>query len=232
MGLNKDLPLEQQLQTARADAELTLEQLHFVQEELEVYFLKSQDLEKQLQAITATSQQLEALSKDRDALVAECERQKSVAAKDVKKAKEVRKERDELRKRLEAISKDRDALAAEYEKQKSVAQKALKEAQAADNKRELVQKTHDQVVLECEKISSQVKQKSNLLDTAQRMLDGQARYLEDLSIKEELAEQAMDELRLLKREIFHYIQHSRPAKGLKPEQVSRLIELVKKPVTS
>jgi hypothetical protein len=40
--------LEQQLQAAREEAELTLEQLHLVQEELEVYFLRSEDLQTQL----------------------------------------------------------------------------------------------------------------------------------------------------------------------------------------
>lgn len=51
-------------------------------------------------------------------------------------------------------------------------------------------------------------------------------------LKEEQAEQAVDELRLLKEEINHYIQHSRPISTLKPEQIQRLIELVKKPAVS
>lgn len=42
--------LEQQLQAARDEAELTLEQLHLVQEELEVYFLRCEDLQTQLNA--------------------------------------------------------------------------------------------------------------------------------------------------------------------------------------
>jgi hypothetical protein len=42
--------LERQLQEAREEAELTLEQLHLVQEELEVYFLRCEELEAQLQA--------------------------------------------------------------------------------------------------------------------------------------------------------------------------------------
>jgi hypothetical protein len=40
--------LDQQLQAAREEAHLTLEQLHRVQEELEVYFLIAQDHEEQL----------------------------------------------------------------------------------------------------------------------------------------------------------------------------------------
>jgi hypothetical protein len=42
--------LERQLQEAREEADLTLEQLHLVQEELEVYFLRCEELETQLQA--------------------------------------------------------------------------------------------------------------------------------------------------------------------------------------
>ena len=65
------------------------------------------------------------------------------------------------------------------------------------------------------------------MKTAQRMLEGQARYLEDLSRKEEQADQAIDELRMLKREILHYIHHSRPNPSLDPQKIQRLIELAK-----
>ena len=41
--------LEQQLREAREEAELTLEQLHLVQEELEHYFLAHQEAETKLQ---------------------------------------------------------------------------------------------------------------------------------------------------------------------------------------
>ena len=177
-------------------------------------------------------QQLEALSKDRDAVVAECEKQKSAAQQGAKEVKSAQKERDVLRKQLEALSKERDAAAAECEKQKAAAEKSLKEAEEAQMQRDLAQKARDQVVLERDEILTQAQQNSDLLKTAQRMLDGQARYLEDLSLKEEQAERAIDELRLLKQEIFHYIQNSRPARSLKTEHVSRLIELVKMPDSS
>jgi len=42
--------LQRQLQEAREEADLTLEQLHLVQEELEVYFLRCEELETQLKA--------------------------------------------------------------------------------------------------------------------------------------------------------------------------------------
>ncbi len=47
--------LERQLQEAREEAQLTLEQLHLVQEELEVYFLRCEELESQLQAGSGTA---------------------------------------------------------------------------------------------------------------------------------------------------------------------------------
>jgi hypothetical protein len=72
---------------------------------------------------------------------------------------------------------------------------------------------------------------SSLLQTAQQMLSGQARYLEDLSLKEERAEQAVDELENLKREMLYYIQYSKPTRNLDPLRVQRLIELAKKTVS-
>ena len=151
--------LEQQLQAAREEAELTLEQLHLVQEELEVYFLKAQDLEEQLNAAGVSNT-----------------------------------ERDAATKQVESLSKERDKLKAERDQQ-----------------------------------AEEAEQQSELLRTAQRMLEGQARYLEDLSLKEEQAAQAVDQLRLLKQEIRYYIQHSRPNSRLNPDQIQRLIDLVKNP---
>ena len=53
--------LEAQLQQAREEAELTLEQLHLVQEELEHYFLAHQEAEAQLQRYRQEQQRAEAL---------------------------------------------------------------------------------------------------------------------------------------------------------------------------
>ena len=53
--------LEQQLQKAREEAELTLEQLHLVQEELEHYFLAHQEAEAKLQRYQQEQQRAEAL---------------------------------------------------------------------------------------------------------------------------------------------------------------------------
>lgn len=53
--------LEQQLREAREEAELTLEQLHLVQEELEHYFLANQEAEAKLQRYQQEQQRAEAL---------------------------------------------------------------------------------------------------------------------------------------------------------------------------
>jgi hypothetical protein len=53
--------LEQQLKEAREEAELTLEQLHLVQEELEHYFLAHQEAEAKLQRYQQEQQRAEAL---------------------------------------------------------------------------------------------------------------------------------------------------------------------------
>lgn len=53
--------LEQQVQEAREEADLTLEQLHLVQEELEHYFLAHQEAEAKLQRYQQEQQRAEAL---------------------------------------------------------------------------------------------------------------------------------------------------------------------------
>jgi chromosome segregation ATPase len=68
-----------------------------------------------------------------------------------------------------------------------------------------------------------------LLRTAQSMLEGQARYLEDVSHREEQAAQALDRLRLLEAEIRYYIRHSKPLASLDPQRINRLIQLAKQP---
>ena len=68
-----------------------------------------------------------------------------------------------------------------------------------------------------------------LLATAQSMLEGQARYLEDVSHREEQAAQALDRLRLLEAEIRYYIRHSKPLASLDPQRINRLIQLAKQP---
>jgi len=56
-----DQDLREQLQSARQEAELTLEQLHRVQEELEHYFLAHQEAETLLQRYRQQQQRAESL---------------------------------------------------------------------------------------------------------------------------------------------------------------------------
>ncbi len=217
--------LEQQLQAAREEAELTLEQLHLVQEELEVYFLKAQDLEEQLKTAGDSAAERDAATKQVAALTKERDQHKVAADKATAEAKEAAKQRDAATKQVDALTKERD-------QHKVAADKAAAEAKEAAKQRDAATKARDKAVTERGELFAQAEQNGDLLKTAQRMLDGQARYLEDLSLKEEQAEQAVDELRLLKEEIRHYIQHSRPSSTLKPEQIQRLIELVKNPAVS
>ena len=72
-------------------------------------------------------------------------------------------------------------------------------------------------------------EEQQLLSTAQAMLEGQARYLENVSLREEKAAQALDRLRLLEAEIHYYLRHSKPLASLDPQKINRLIQLAKQP---
>ena len=76
-------------------------------------------------------------------------------------------------------------------------------------------------------VIQQAEHNATLLSTAQRMLEGQARYLENVSSREEQAAQALDRIRLLEAEILYYIQHSKPLASLDPARINRLIQLAK-----
>jgi hypothetical protein len=78
-------------------------------------------------------------------------------------------------------------------------------------------------------LQAQRHEEQRLLSTAQTMLEGQARYLEDVSLREEQAAQAMDRLRLLEAEILYYIRNSQPQPNLDRQRISRLIELARQP---
>ena len=91
----------------------------------------------------------------------------------------------------------------------------------------LAQRTQTQA--ELERLQGQRDEEQQLLRTAQTMLEGQARYLEDVSLREERAAQAIDRLRLLEAEILHYLRNSKPMPSLDPGRIKRLIELSKQP---
>lgn len=148
--------LQQHLEEARDEAELNLLQLQQVQEELEFYFLRCQELDRQLQ-----------------------------------------------------------------EQQVAPSPEA-----SADSE---LQAVMDSSLAQLQQLQEQRQQEQQLLSTAQTMLEGQARYLEDVSLREERAAQAIDRLRLLEGEILYYLQHSKPLPSLDPQQINRLVQLAKQP---
>lgn len=164
--------LQQQLEEARDEAELNLLQLQQVQEELEFYFLRCQELDRQLEEQRQAAAQA--------AVVADPDPPPAPPAADPAE--------------LAAL---RDQLAG---------------AQA-----------------ELQALQAQRLEEQRLLGTAQTMLEGQARYLEDVSLREEQAAQALDRLRLLEAEIVYYIRHSQPRASLDVQRVNRLVELAKQP---
>lgn len=89
------------------------------------------------------------------------------------------------------------------------------------------QQEREALIQERDDAIRQAEQNAALLSTAQRMLEGQARYLEDVSRREEQAAQALDRIRLLEAEILYYIQNSKPLPGLDPGRINRLIQLAK-----
>ena len=233
--LSMQQALDQQLQAAREEAELTLEQLHLVQEELEVYFLKAQDLEEQLKIATETYAKA---SQANAGLIAERDQHKTAATKLSEEAKKAAKQRDALSKQIDALTKEhegafsaRDAAAAENKQLRSERDKLSAEAKDAAKQRDAANKARDQAIAEREAILAQDEQNSDLLKTAQRMLDGQARYLEDLSLKEERADNALELLRLLEDEIRYYIGHTKPTSTMNPDRVQRLVEIAKRPIS-
>jgi chromosome segregation ATPase len=69
-------------------------------------------------------------------------------------------------------------------------------------------------------------QLQKLLTTAQKMLEGQATYLQDLSKKEEEAEMAIERERQIMEEIIYLFENSRIAPGLDSSSIPRLRDLL------
>jgi hypothetical protein len=142
---------------------------------------------------------------------------------------------------LESVLNNKPEAASPTSESQVVLQDSGQDRDAAQQARELAMAERDQALAEASKLRlehdamaeerddviRQAEQNANLLSTAQRMLEGQARYLEDVSSREEQAAQALDRIRLLEAEILHYIQHSKPLASLDPGRINRLIQLAK-----
>ena len=96
-------------------------------------------------------------------------------------------------------------------------------------KRDQAQENSEKAHRQASDLRQQLEQEHQLLRTAQSMLEGQARYLEDVSSREEKAAVAIERLQMLESEILHYIQNSRPLQSLNPDKIRRLIEISKTP---
>ena len=169
--------LQHQLEDARDEAELNLLQLQQVQEELEFYFLRCQELDRDLGAI---------------------------------------KEADVLKSQTAAASEQ--AAQNEQTGQKEQASESAEISEALERSQ-----------AELGEVQRHRQEEQQLLSTAQAMLEGQARYLENVSLREEKAAQALDRLRLLEAEIHYYLRHSKPLASLDPQKINRLIQLAKQP---
>jgi DNA repair exonuclease SbcCD ATPase subunit len=198
----------QELQEARDEAELNLLQLQQVQEELEHYFLRCQELERLLADRDTEQNKAAAVSA---ALETDCRKLKEQLEQERKKH---RREQQASARRCEQLERDLEAVraAAPAPDTLDALQTELEAARARLAAQEI-----------------QRREEKELLGTAQRMLEGQARYLDDVSRREEEAAQAMDRERQLEAEIRYYLQHSRPTGGLDPQRISRVIQLAKQP---
>ena len=145
------------------------------------------------------------------------------------KAQDLEEQLDKAKAATEKANHDRDQLKANLDKANTAIEKANSATEKANYERDQLKGQIQTLTSERDDVIKQSGDNASLLQTAQRMLDGQARYLEDLSLKEERADQAVDELRLLKDEMLYYIQYSKPTRAIDPERVQRLIELAKTP---
>lgn len=67
----------------------------------------------------------------------------------------------------------------------------------------------------------------SLLNTAQKMLEGQANHLQDLSRREEEAQLALERERLFAAEFLYFFQNSTTSSALDPERIPRLRNLLR-----
>ena len=139
--------LRQELLSAQEEAELTLEQLHLVQEELELYFLKAEELSDSLKTSQA----------DRDNALGE--RDKAFG------------ERDRLKSDVETLKAERDQVRQELEqanKQKGEKQKA---AEAAQRDREKALGERDKALQQIEENAQLLQTAQRMLDGQARYLE-------------------------------------------------------------
>lgn len=240
----------QELQAARQEAELTLDQLHLVQEELEVYFLKAEELSETLSArdqqISDLQQQLEAArqaatqASAEQASIQALEQQHASAMEQLQSqhkseistlqsahSAEITKLQGELQAEIAKLQKGNEAEISKIQKQHKQEIASLNKA-LADQQRELkaIQPQLEQAKQSQRKAEARAEETHGLLRTAQKMLEGQAIYLHDLSRKEEEADLAIERERLFSSEVLYYLQNSSASPGLDSSRIPRLRALL------
>jgi chromosome segregation ATPase len=183
---------QQELRAARDEASLNLEQLHLVQEELEVFFLKAEELS---QALNSRDAQLQSLQDQHSQATQQLTHQLQQAEQRAQEAA--------------ALQHGQAAQLQNLQDQHSQAiQQLTHQLQQAEQRAQ-----------EAEASAQDIK---TLLTTAQKMLEGQANYLQDLSRKEEQAELAVERERQFTAEVLYLLKKSPLPRGLDPKRIPRL----------
>ncbi len=153
--------------------------------------------------------------------------------------KTVKAERDQWAQRARANETNLEARRAELETLKSRQEASLvqhkkelgdRDSKLAERDRKIADLNNRFKALKAEQERSQkrTRETESLLATAQKMLEGQAVYLEDLSRKEEQAELALERERQYEAELLHFLAHSRASASLKPELIPRIRALLQR----
>jgi chromosome segregation ATPase len=183
---------QQELRAARDEASLNLEQLHLVQEELEVFFLKAEELS---QALNSRDAQLQSLQDQHSQATQQLTHQLQQAEQ---RAQEAAALQHGQAAQLQSLQDQHSQAIQQLTHQLQQAEQRAQEAEAS---------------------AQDIK---TLLTTAQKMLEGQANYLQDLSRKEEQAELAVERERQFTAEVLYLLKKSPLPRGLDPKRIPRL----------
>jgi len=183
---------QQELRAARDEASLNLEQLHLVQEELEVFFLKAEELS---QALNSRDAQLQSLQDQHSQATQQLTHQLQ-----------------------QAEQRAQEAVALQHGQAAQLQSLQDQHSQAIQQLTHQLQQA-EQRAQEAEASAQDIK---TLLTTAQKMLEGQANYLQDLSRKEEQAELAVERERQFTAEVLYLLKKSPLPRGLDPKRIPRL----------
>ncbi|MFM7549256.1 MAG: hypothetical protein ACKO8I_10400 [Cyanobacteriota bacterium] len=183
---------QQELKAAREEASLTLEQLHLVQEELEVFFLKAEELS---QSLNSRDAHIQGLNEQHSQAIQQLTTQLQQAEQRAQGAEALQHEQAA---QIQSLQDQHNQALQQLTTQLQQAEQRAKEAEAS---------------------AQEIK---TLLSTAQKMLEGQANYLQDLSRKEEQAELAVERERQFTAEVLYLLRKSPLPRGLDPKRIPRL----------